>query len=402
MPVPSSDLEKLLGPDRRSVPRPGWQASLVLVMTALVAVGIAVLIPKQVADFDLSSLGFADDVVLASVGAVEVKPCDYDPNLECTVVNFELTGDRTGETYTQDFSDSDSQPSFSRGDRVFIAVNDFEGTPSFQYLDRDRRPLVIGVTLLFSLAVIALARMRGLYALIGLFLSVVVLLGFIFPSVVAGRDSVLVALVGGGAIALISLYVTHGPNRLTHVSAIGAFGALSVTLVLSWLVVELARFSGLAEEESFYLLALPDIDLKGLLLAGIVLGTIGALDDVTVTQTSAVWEISKANPELQATDLFAAGLRVGRDHIASTVNTLLLAYAGASMPLLILYTLSAQRIGFVVSSEVITIEIVRTLVGSLGLVAAVPLTTYIASKTVVKARNSNQNTANTQQSTGLD
>lgn len=383
---PSSDFEKLLGPDRRSLPRPGWQASIVLVITAFVAIGVLVLIPKQAPEFDLSTLGFADNVVLATVGSVSAKPCDYDPTLQCTVVEFDLAEEQEGVTHTQDFSDGDSQPTFSIGESVFVAVNDFEGTTSFQYLDRDRRGLIVAVTLVFSLAVVALARMRGLYALVGLFASLVVLFAFIIPAIVAGRDSVLVALVGGAAIALISLYVTHGTNALTHVAAIGAFGALSLTLVLSWLVVELAKFSGLAEEESFYLLALPDVDLRGLLLAGIVLGTIGALDDVTVTQTSAVWEISAANPGLRSSDLFAAGLRVGRDHIASTVNTLLLAYAGASLPLLILYRLSEQRFGFVISNEVVAVEIVRTLVGSLGLVAAVPLTTFIASRTAVKVR----------------
>ncbi len=383
---PSSDLEKLLGPDRRSVPRPGWQASIVLVIAAFVALGVAILTPRAAPEFDLSTLGFAENVVLASVSSISEKPCDYDPNLQCTVVEFALMEDQEGVIHAQDFSDGDSQPVFTVGESVFVAVNEFEGTTSFQYLDRDRRGLIVAVTLVFSLAVVALARMRGLYALVGLFASLVVLFGFIIPAIVAGRDAVLVALVGGAAIALISLYVTHGTNALTHVSAIGAFGALSLTLLLSWVVVELAKFSGLAEEESFYLLALPDVDLRGLLLAGIVLGTIGALDDVTVTQTSTVWEISAANPDLTSNDLFAAGLRVGRDHIASTVNTLLLAYAGASLPLLILYRLSEQRFGFVVSNEVVAVEIVRTLVGSLGLVAAVPLTTLIASRTATKAR----------------
>jgi uncharacterized membrane protein len=222
--------------------------------------------------------------------------------------------------------------------------------------------------------------MRGLAALVGLALSLVILLWFIIPAIIAGRNAVLVALVGGGAIALIALYLAHGYTPLTHVAAVGSFAALALTTFLSWLVVALARFSGLASEEAFYLLGLPDLDLSGLLLAGIVLGALGALDDVTVTQASAVWEVNQANPELDHGALFASGLRIGRDHIASTVNTLVLAYAGAAMPLLILYSLSALSLGVVASSEVVAVEIVRTLVGSIGLVASVPITTWLAAR----------------------
>jgi uncharacterized membrane protein len=222
--------------------------------------------------------------------------------------------------------------------------------------------------------------MRGVAALIGLVASLMILLWFIVPAIIAGQDAVLVALVGGSAIALIALYIAHGVTPLTHVAAVGSFGALALTTGLSWLVVSLAEFSGLVSEEAFYLLGLPDIDLSGLILAGIVLGAIGALDDVTVTQTSAVWELRTANEALGRRGLFDAGLRIGRDHIASTVNTLLLAYAGAAMPLLILYSLSALPLTVVASSEVVAVEIVRTLVGSIGLVAAVPITTWLASR----------------------
>jgi len=148
----------------------------------------------------------------------------------------------------------------------------------------------------------------------------------------------------------------------------------------------LGDFTGLVSDEAFYLLSRPDLDLSGLLLAGIVLGAIGALDDVTVTQTSAVWELNLANPKLDSRGLFDSGLRIGRDHIASTVNTLLLAYAGAAMPLLILFSLSELPLNVVASSEVVAVEIVRTLVGSIGLVAAVPVTTWLASRRAGQTR----------------
>jgi uncharacterized membrane protein len=382
MPDGHDDLNTLIGPDRRRLKLPGWQPSLVVGMALFVLVGLVVLVPKELPDVDLSALGFADDAIPATVASAADEPCSYAAELLCHLVGFDLHDGNA--PIVQEFSVGEGQPVFEVGDRVFVNVVRFEDeTLSYQYADRDRGALVAAVTLLFGLAVVVLARMRGVLALFGLAASVAVLMLFIVPAIVAGRDAVFVALVGGGAIALISLYVTHGPNPLTHVAAIGALGALTLTVALSWVVLLLARFSGFASDEAFYLIAVPGIDLSGLLLAGIVLGTIGALDDVTVTQASTVWELRSANETLTSADLFAAGLRVGRDHIASTVNTLLLAYAGAALPLLILFSLSGMGMGFVVSSEVVAVEIVRTLVGSIGLVAAVPLTTFLAARTAV-------------------
>ena len=280
--------------------------------------------------------------------------------------------------------DEDSQPVFTQGDAVFLFVidNDDDETASYQYADRDRRGLLAGLTAVFAFAVILLGRLRGIAALASLAISLLILFMFILPAIISGTDAMLVAMVGGGGIALVSLYLAHGYTPMTHVAPLGAFSALALTTALSWLVVNMADFTGLVDEEAFYLLAIPELDLNGLLLAGIVLGAIGALDDVTVTQASAVWEVRKANPSSSAADLYAAGLRVGRDHIVSTVNTLLLAYAGASLPLLILFTLSAQTFGVVASSEVVAVEIVRTLVGSIGLVAAVPVTTWLGARVV--------------------
>lgn len=375
----SDDFLTLIGPDRRRPKIPSWQALVVLAMVAFVAVGMVVLLPRDVVDVDLTALGFAADAVPATVSATGDDPCSFAPDLACTQVEFDL-GDG-GPAVPQEFPAQPGQPTFHVGEKVFVNVVEFEdGSVSYQYADRDRRWLVGVVTLVFAATVLALARIRGLFALFGLLASVVVLALFIIPAIIAGRDAVLVALVGGGAIALISLYVTHGATPLTHVAAIGAFGSLALTAGLALLVLVAARFTGVAGEEAFYLLAVPQIDLGGLLLAGIVLGAIGALDDVTVTQASTVWELRSANQDMTAGDLFAAGLRVGRDHIASTVNTLLLAYAGAALPLLILFSLSGRGLGFVASSEVVAIEIVRTLVGSIGLVAAVPLTTFLAAR----------------------
>lgn len=384
MPDQPSDFETLIGPDRRRLWRPNGLGAVIAVIACLIAVGLVLLWPTGQADLDLSEIGFADDAVRAEVESASTGPCSYADELTCRRFQFVLA--ETLETVALEFPDEPGQPDLDEGDTVFLSKVTFDdGTVDLQYADRDRG-LVLGLlTLAFAVAVVALGRMRGVAALVGLGVSVGILIWFILPAIVGGEDAVVVALVGGGAIALVSLYLAHGYNPLTHVAALGAFSALVLTSVLSALVLTIARFSGVATEEAFFLLALPDLDLNGLLLAGIVLGAIGALDDVTVTQASAVWEVHGANPSLGPGELYASGLRVGRDHIVSTVNTLLLAYAGASLPLLVLFTLSGQSLGFVTSSEVVAVEIVRTLVGSMGLVVAVPVTTWLSSRVVGKA-----------------
>ncbi len=357
---------------------------MIVTLAVLVVAGLAILWPYDRPDLDLVAFGFAGDVVDAEVTSAEEGSCSYAPELDCVLVSFSiLEGDLEGELFTQEFPDEPGQPGFGAGEAVLLSVTSFEdGSIGVQYADRDRDLLLGVLALLFGAAVVGLGRIRGVAALAALALSVAVLVFFILPAIISGRDAVLVALVGGGAIMLISLYLAHGYNPLTHSAALGAFGALALTAALSWLVVTIGRFTGLVTEESFFLLSLPGLDLNGILLAGIVLGALGALDDVTVTQASAVWEVHAANPSLPFSDLYAAGLRVGRDHIVSTVNTLLLAYAGASLPLLILFTLSEQPLGVVASSEVVALEIARTLVGSIGLVSAVPFTTWLSSRVV--------------------
>ncbi len=248
--------------------------------------------------------------------------------------------------------------------------------------DFQRRPLLLWAAVLFSLAVIAVGLWRGVAALAGLAASLGVLLLFVLPAILDGRSPLLVAVVGSSAIAFLALYVAHGFRRMTNVALIGMVSALVLTAVLSALAVELAHFTGFATEESTLLTFFEgSIDIRGLLLAGIVLGTAGALDDVTVTQASAVWQLRAADPTQDRAALFRRALAIGRDHIASTVNTLLLAYAGAALPLLILFVLSEQSLGAIANSEVVAVEIIRTLVGSIGLVAAVPITTWLAART---------------------
>lgn len=379
------DLDRLVGKDRRF--NASWLVTTVLVVATVTVVGLVVLWPRGEIDFEDSELGLSSAVVEAEVTSAGDGPCSYSADLRCHLVVFRiLDGDDAGSSTSQEYGLSASTPQFEIGDRVVLnVIEDADPLQRYQFADRDRRPVLWALGALFALAVVGLGRLRGLAALGGLAASVFVLVAFIAPAIIVGHSPVLVAAVGGSAIALLALYLAHGWNPLTHVAAIGTFAALALTLGISSVVAAAARFSGFASEEALFLVFVDGLDVGGLILAGAVLGAIGALDDITVTQASAVFELHHISPQSDAADLFQSGLRVGRDHIASTVNTLLLAYAGASMPLLLLFTLSNLPLGFVANSEVVAVEIFRTLVGSIGLVAAVPITTWLAARIVSKA-----------------
>ncbi len=323
------------------------------------------------------------------------RPCAFDDTQTCRVlaIVFDSTGDPQyleyelfpGETGPEFFVGAQVIAEFFEGEDGELEVFNVTGlSPSrqYQFADFQRRGTLIWLAIAFGIVVVALGGWRGAAALGGLVASVGVLLLFVLPAILDGRSPLLVAVVGAATIAFLALYTAHGFSRMTTVALIGTLAALILTAVLSSLVVEIAGFTGFVSEESALLTLFDSIDVRGLLLAGIVLGAAGAIDDVTVTQASAVWELRAANPGLTSAELFSRGLRIGRDHIASTVNTLLLAYAGAALPLLVLFVLSEQSLGTVANSEVVAVEIVRTLVGSIGLVAAVPFTTWMASVAV--------------------
>lgn len=370
-----SDLERLAGPDRRL--GLGW---IPIVSGIVLVIALFATWPREPLVSDTRGLGLANENHRAEVSRVVDAPCSFNEESACLTVSFTLQeGPRAGSDFVQEFSASPSTPDLEPGDRVVLAhIPAAESGFDYQYADRERRGVLIGVFLAFAAAVGALGRWRGLAALAGLVLSVVVVIGYIVPAIAAGSGAVLISIVGSGTVALLALYLAHGFRPLTHVAFAGTALALMVTFGLAAVVLALADFSGFASEESLYLAVAGNVDIRGLLLAGVVLGALGALDDVTVTQASAVWELRRAQPQMSARDLAQAGLRIGRDHIASTVNTLLLAYAGASMPLLLLFSLSDLDLSDIANSEVVAVEIVRTLVGSIGLVLAVPLTSYLA------------------------
>jgi len=363
---------------------------LVVGFAVLTLLGVILLRPTGAVRPNLAEIGINPQTIAATVieaADVECAGIGPDSDLRCVDITYQLAqGPDVGSTRIQQFVVHESNPTFSVGDDVILDYQP-QSPEGFQYafLDRQRRPVLYVIGLLFAVIVVALGRLRGLAALAGLAASVAVLLQFVIPAILDGRSPLLVAVIGSSLIAYLALYVAHGFTRMTTVALLGTLAALAMTSVLSWLVVSAAQFSGFATEEAFVLSFAGSIDISGLILAGIVLGAVGAIDDVTVTQASAVFEVHRVRPDLGRRELFTSGLRIGRDHVASTVNTLLLAYAGAAMPLLLFFVLANQSIGTVLNSELVAIEAVRTLVGSIGLVSAVPLTTWLATVMVTDA-----------------
>ena len=334
-----------------------------------------------------------DTVVLSRIApngkieSIETAPCEFDPDQECTTAMVRMAdGPNAGEIAIVELFPGQELGLYSG--REIMATFDLDGSvvaiapPSmeamYRYADQQRRWFLIGLTALFVAAGVALGRWKGVAAITGLGLSVVIIVLWLIPSLLEGNPALPVAMIGAAAVAYVALYVSHGVNRTSTIALLGTLAALALITLLSWATTALASFTGVATEEASLLLTLEGFDLGGLLIAGIVIGAAGALDDVTVTQASAIAVIRSADPTIDKRHLYRRGISIGRAHVGSIVNTLVLAYLGAALPLTILFVLAQQSFGDVANGEVVAVEIVRALVGTIGIVAAVPLTTWMA------------------------
>jgi uncharacterized membrane protein len=320
----------------------------------------------------------------ARILEVITEPCEgttEQDDIDCFRMTFQvLEGVDEDDVFEQLFSGDSPLAEIEAGTTIVVARNpDVPPELRYSFVDVQRRSVLIGVAVVFAAAVVLLGRLRGLAALLGLVATFLLISEFVLPSLLQGHDPTIVAAFGAAAIAFIALYAAHGFGPMTSIALLGTLSSLILTVVIGAVFVGLAKFSGFSSEEAFLVnIGAAGIDLSGLVLAGVIIGALGAIDDMTVTQSSAIAELARVDPRMSRSDLFRSGLRIGRDHVASTVNTLFLAYAGASLPLLLLFVLSDQSAAFVANREIVATEIVRTLVGSIGLVASVPITTWLA------------------------
>ncbi|MET8765391.1 YibE/F family protein [Streptomyces sp. NPDC004658] len=381
-------------------------AAILVPFTAAVLVGLVVLWPGQAPSHKRTGVGFDRQTQQATVTRVVEVSCksvnasgssptgatstaqgasaEAKANERCKKATIRVdTGKDKGRTFTE-VVQPDQSRQLDQGEKVVVAYEP-SAPKDLQYsvTDVNRKFPMALLAGIFAVAVVVVGRLRGVMALVALAVSFLVLTLFILPAILEGANPLLVAVVGSSAIMLIALYMCHGLSARTSVAVLGTLISLCLIGVLGSLFIGWAALTGNTDDSTGLIHGLyPSIDMSGLLLAGVIIGSLGVLDDVTVTQTSAVWELHEANPSMGWRGLYRAGIRIGRDHIASVVNTLVLAYAGAALPLLLLFSIAQSSVGTVANSELVAEEIVRTLVGSIGLVASVPVTTALAALVV--------------------
>jgi len=274
-------------------------------------------------------------------------------------------------------------------DRVIVTFSkDFEGNDSFYITDYVRRGSLVWLFLIFVMSAVVIAKWRGILSLVGMGISFLVIFSFILPKILAGSNPVEIAILGSLIIIPVSFFLSHGFNKKTMVAIAGTLFALIITGVLANIFVEVSKLTGFASEEAGFLQVARQgtINIKGLLLAGIIIGVLGVLDDITISQSAIVFQLKEANEKLKFNELYKRAMNVGQDHISSMVNTLVLVYTGAALPLLLLFINNPHPFSEIINYEIVADEIVRTLVGSIGLILAVPITTVIASLVAEKTR----------------
>ncbi|WP_319448249.1 MULTISPECIES: YibE/F family protein [unclassified Mycobacterium] len=313
-------------------------------------------------------------------GVLTSAPVEGSPgNGECVQSLVQIdSGPNKGANTLLEFSGGPGQPSLAVGDDIRVSRQvDQNGTTSYAFFDFERSwPLGL-LAATFAIVIVAVARWRGLRALVGIVVAFGVLMLFLLPALRDGAPAIPVALVASGAILYAVIYLAHGVSLRTSAALLGTLSALLLAAVLSWAAIELVHLTGLSEDQNNEVAAyLGSVSITGLLLAGFIIGSLGVLNDVTVTQASTAFELAEHGASRKA--IFVGAMRVGRDHIASTVYTLVLAYAGSALPLLLLFSVANRSLGDVLTSESVAIEISRSAVGGIALALAVPLTTGIA------------------------
>ncbi len=316
--------------------------------------------------------------VLDVISNEEAPITGTDATKVVQTVRVQITeGERSGEVVTITSEVVELQP----GDDILVTrFETINGEEEFTYNDFERRPILLLIALLFVALLLILSRWQGVRALISLAASIGAILFVLVPALLAGYNPALTTIGVAAVVLSLVLFGTHGVNPRTIIAFGGTFSAVAITGGLAYVSVEAMRLTGFGDDAAVYLNFATNgqLDLAGLLLGGIVIGILGVLDDVSITQASVVQELKSANPSFNAYELYSRAIKVGRDHIGSLVNTLALAYAGVALPLILLYASSSSDIWLALNNEVVAVELVRIMIGSIGLILAVPATTLVA------------------------
>lgn len=275
------------------------------------------------------------------------------------------------------------------GDKIFYSVNDFGGGEFQNYLvGVSRVTQIVSLLVLFILVVIIFSGAKGMRSLFSLFLSFLVILFVMLPLILKGINPLLIGPGVAFVILFFAIFFSYGFNKISSVAFLGTSITVIITSLLAVLSISFFELSGLTDETTVYLSFLSEnpINLVNLLISGIVIGVLGVLDDIAVTQVAVVRELFLSNKNITGKEVYKRSIRVGQDHVSALVNTLVLAYVGVALPLILIFKLSNGTFTSILSQEVFAAEIVRTIVGSIGVVLAVPITTFLAVKILGKDR----------------
>jgi len=369
--------------------RPGKLALLALALISLLtAVGFAILWPSGERD-DTAPAGLTAHTERAEVVSVASEPCPGQPSNVCGTLDARLSsGDAAGQTVTIELGTIGADPGFSVGDGIRVTATDGPTGRTYAVSDFERGAPMLWLAIAFAALVLVFGRLRGALSLVGLALSLLVVLVYIVPAIQDGSSALAVALTGSLAVMLVTIALAHGLGVKSVTAMLGTALSLLLVVGLASAFTEWTHLTGLSSEEASFLAGSgSDISFQGLLLAGMVIGSLGVLDDVTVSQASTVMAIRAADPGLSARELYGRAIEVGRDHVSATVNTLVLAYVGASLPVLLIFSASGVGLADAINVELVAKEVVAMLVGSIGLIAAVPLTTLLAATLAVRVRS---------------
>ena len=372
-----------------------WQTSVGRVLIASVlglavatAVGLAVLWPSGPGRELPPDTRLPTDTETAKVERVIEKPCAGVPGSTCRTIEFTLrSGPEEGRLTSFELeAPPPLDPEIDVGDSIRVAaLANVPGVErSYVFADFDRRPPMIWLAIAFAALVVLFGRFRGAMALVGLIASLVIVLVFIVPAIGDGEPALAVAVVGSLAVMLATISLAHGLGVKSLTAMLGTGASLLLVALLAFVFTNAAHFTGISSDQATALSYGLGISLEGLLLAGMVIGALGVLDDITVSQASTVLALRAANPDLRVRSLYARATDVGRDHLSAAVNTLVLAYAGGALPILLIFTARGIGFGEALNFEIVARQVVAMLVGSIGLIAAVPLTTGLASLLAVR------------------
>lgn len=277
---------------------------------------------------------------------------------------------------------------YNRNDRVIVTNDNIDGVDHYSITDFVRTDSLVLLSIIFLVFLIFIAKWKGVSSILGMAFTFIIVFIYVLPKISSGSNPISIAIIGSLIIIPFSFYLTHGFNKKTTVAIVSSILSLIITIVLGSIFIKIGHLTGLSSEEAGMLsLKQSYLNMKGILLAGIILGTLGVLDDITIAQTAVVEELSKTGKFLKSIDLYNHSMSVGRDHIASMVNTLILAYAGASLPLLLMFIDNPHPFSEIINIEMISEEIIRTLIGSIGLILAVPITTFLATNIYSRPKN---------------